>query len=175
MNAVAISSPLQQRILQEIHDLQAEIGREAARAYCACQLGSPRFVESRLEKTVQGLSSDLGTDCDLSFDGLMNFPLENCLTVDPSCSNGKMVNPIGATTTAASRTINRNPDCPSNGRLQKAVPVIQAYCLLRKVLHVFLDRYWDTLHSDGLFNQIRSQCIDPEDPQRTRRLRNFRV
>ncbi len=40
MEAFAILSPSRQRISQDIYNLQAEIGRDAARAYCACQLES---------------------------------------------------------------------------------------------------------------------------------------
>ena len=176
MNAFAISSPLQRRISQDIHDLQAEIGREAARAYCACQLESPRFTETAPDGSVQDLSN-LGPNCDLVFDDFINFPIEDCPAVEPCPSDGKSVSceddPTGATTSTVSGTLNGEPGCPSHGRPQKMIPVIQVDCLFRKRLQAFLNQYWHTLRTDGLFTQTPSQCIDLKDPERTRRLWDF--
>lgn len=174
MDAFAISSPLRQRISQDIHDLQAEIGREAARAYCACRLESPRLMEKAPESLVQDLPSELRMNYELSFDDFMNFPGEDWQAVEMSYSDGNSRSqesdpPETMITTASETVIGK----PSGGRSQRAAPVVKADCAIRTRILAFLNRYWYTLHKDGLFTQIRRQNIDPEDPERTRRLREF--
>ena len=179
MNAFAISSPLRQRISQDILDLQAEIGREAAVHTVHVNSKARALWRGRRRVSSKILPSELGPDCDLTFDDFVNFTHEDWQEGELCCSDGnslsRELDPPGATTATASETVIGKPYCPSGGRAQRATPVILADCALRKRLFAFPDRYWHTLHTDGLFTQKRSQCIDPEEPECTRRLRDFSV
>ena len=180
MNAFVVSSPLRERISQDIYDLQTEIGRDAARAYCASQLKSPRLVEKAPENLVQDPPLELEPSCDLNFEDFVNFPQDDWPTVELGNPDENTlshnVDSVRTTTATTSEAVVRKPSCPvneTNGKPQRAVPVIQIDCALRKRLLQYLERDWRTLHIDGLFTYPEDQYIDPEDPERTRRLRDF--
>ena len=180
MNAFVVSSPLRERISRYIHDLQKEIGRDAARAYCASQLKSPRLVREAAKNLVQDPPLELEPNCDLTLEDFVNFPQDDWPTAELGNFDenplSHTVGPVRTTTATTSEAAVRKRSCPVNGidgKPQRAVPVIQIDCALRKRLLQFLDRNWRTLHSDGLFTYSGNQYIDPEDPERARRLRDF--
>lgn len=73
MTIYVISSPLRRRFSHDIKDLQAEIGREAARAYCTDHLAS---LCSLTENVSENATENLLAEFCITSEDLAMFPLD---------------------------------------------------------------------------------------------------